>query len=212
MFEINPDHKLTTETLDGSTIYTIDDFYQNPDEIVGLLSWNQPYLHKAEDEDSYNGIYFKDLRHSINRPELRNVYRWLSKLCKRRPHGSTSKLQTNVFQMDKYYTIKNPYKETYWWPHHDPGYTALIYLNKDDTENGTNLYRNLCPEKEPPKIPEHSEPWRPKERFELLKSLNPRYNRLVLFDGNKFLHGMNICDQRYYEYFRINQALFFGML
>ena len=114
--------------------------------------------------------------------------------------------------MDKYYTIKNPYEETYWWPHHDPGYTALIYLNKDDTENGTNLYRNLCPEKEPPKIPEHSEPWRPKERFELLKSLKPRYNRLVLFDGNKFLHGMNICDQRYYEYFRINQALFFGML
>lgn len=210
MFKINPNKKVHVEILEDSKIFIIDDFYMTPDKVVEFLSQKAPYVHKSDDEGSYNGIYFNDLRHSENVSELRPVYRYLSSLCDRRPIGATTKLQTNVTRFNSYYTDWNDHENNYWWPHKDLGYTAIVYLNKDDTENGTNLYHNLCPDKEPPPVPEHVEPWRPKERFKLLKSLKPRYNRLVLFDGNKFLHGMNICTFDYYSnYYRINQSLFF---
>ena len=94
--------------------------------------------------------------------------------------------------------------------HQDPGYNGIVYLNKDDTESGTNLYENLCPEEEPPYCPEHYQPWRPKSSFRVVESLKPKYNRLVLFDGFRFPHGMNIVNNDYFgEEFRMNQVFFF---
>ena len=44
----------------------------------------------------------------------------------------------------------------------------------------------------------------------LLKTLKPKYNRLVLFDAKKFLHGMQICNDVYLkDSFRMNQVMFF---
>ena len=44
----------------------------------------------------------------------------------------------------------------------------------------------------------------------LNKTLEPKYNRFVFFDGYRFSHGMNICTDRYFgaEY-RKNQVFFF---
>ena len=37
-----------------------------------------------------------------------------------------------------------------------------------------------------------------------------KYNRLVLYDGMRFLHGMNICNDDYFgEEYRVNQVYFF---
>ncbi len=59
-------------------------------------------------------------------------------------------------------------------------------------------------------IPEHSAPWRQKEKYKKIKTLIPKYNRLVLFDGYKFPHGMNITNDRYFSNeYRNNQVFFF---
>ena len=64
-------------------------------------------------------------------------------------------------------------------------------------------------EKENKGINEHYEPWRPKNKYKLLKTLEPAYNRLVFFDGAKFPHGMNVTNDRYFGYeYRNNQVFF----
>ena len=104
----------------------------------------------------------------------------------------------------------NDYKNNYWWPHKDVGYNAIVYLNKEESVSGTNLYINLNPDQEPPDHPEHYRPWRNKNNFKLIKTIHSKYNRMVLFDGLKFTHGMNICDEEYFkDSYRINQVFFF---
>ena len=71
--------------------------------------------------------------------------------------------------------------------HQDSGYNGIVYFNKGDNTSGTNLY-SIVKEKNDD-FPEHYRPWRPKEDFKILKTLEPEYNRLVFFDGLKFLHG-----------------------
>ena len=63
---------------------------------------------------------------------------------------------------------------------------------------------------EKPDVPEHYQPWGAKKDFIVIKTLEPKYNRFVFFDGYKFPHGMNICTDRYFgEEYRKNQAFFF---
>jgi hypothetical protein len=57
---------------------------------------------------------------------------------------------------------------------------------------------------------EHVLPWKSKDKYKIIKSFMPKYNRLVLFDGFKFIHGMNICNDNYFdEGYRFNQVFFF---
>jgi hypothetical protein len=76
------------------------------------------------------------------------------------------------------------------------------------------VIKNLNPSEYPATgvhwTPEHYEPWKSKEKFELIHSIEPKYNRMILFDGFKYDHGMNICNDDYSsETYRMNQALFF---
>ena len=49
-----------------------------------------------------------------------------------------------------------------------------------------------------------------KKDFIVLKTLEPKYNRFVFFDGYRFPHGMNICTDRYFgQEYRKNQVFFF---
>ena len=49
-----------------------------------------------------------------------------------------------------------------------------------------------------------------KKDFIVIKTLEPKYNRFVFFDGYEFPHGMNICTDRYFgEEYRKNQVFFF---
>jgi hypothetical protein len=56
---------------------------------------------------------------------------------------------------------------------------------------------------------EHEQPWRPKDRYRILKTLNCGFNKLVMFDAKKFLHGMAIEDETFFNQRRINIAVFF---
>ena len=102
----------------------------------------------------------------------------------------------------------NNFQDNYWWPHRDYGYTGIVYFTE---EGGTNLYSDeTTDDKDNMIVNEHYAPWRTKSDYELLKTLEPKYNRFVFFDGLKFLHGMDISTNRYFNgERRKNQVYFF---
>lgn len=203
LFKLSDKIKVETETIDNSNLFFIDNFYANPKLVRNYILSNKPSYHKSKDIITYNGIYFTDMRHDIENEEIKNVYEYLQNLCNR--NALSSNILTNYFTFTE--SNFNNYTDNYWWPHYDSGYTAIIYLNEGEDNCGTNLYENL--DKKLPKVPEHYCPWRSKNKFNLIKTLRSKFNRLVMFDALKFCHGMNICDDRYQSEYRLNQVLFF---
>lgn len=209
VFEINQDCKITQKVIRDSIVYFIDDFYLNPYDVLKLFLSTPAELHKKDCRPSFNSIYFDDRRHSFISDEITPVYDYLIDICKQEPEHTKKTVSTNFTRFRK--VSFNNYINNYWWPHIDPGYTAILYLNQDDCYSGTNLYKPLDIEKEPPaNVNEHASPWRNKIYFELIETLEPKFNRMVLFDGFKFHHGMNICNDDYFdEKYRMNQVFFF---
>ena len=203
MFELNSDLDIKEEILLGSKIFTIDNFYKNPDEVYDFLFNREVPLWKIEEKPSFNTIHFIDKRLIEYDERLLPVIGFLSYLCNQ--DAESHDIVTNMQRFFKH--DFNDYKNCHWWPHQDSGYNGIVYFNKDDNTSGTNLY---SVKKQYNMTLEHVEPWRPKENFKILKTLEPEYNRLVFFDGLKFLHGANFPDNRYFdEEYRTNQVFFF---
>ena len=205
MFELNDNLEVKRELFNGSVIYIIDNFYRNPQKVENYLFKDISTfpLHKGYDKPTYNGIYFEDRREPPKENlELKKVYDFLSDLCGQ--GYSYSDVVTNTIRFETHEF--NDYENCHWWPHTDSGYNGLVYFNDNDNENGTNLYRELIPL---PNVNEHFAPWRSKNEFEVIKHLEPKYNRLVFFDGWRFQHGMNISNDRYFgQEYRKNQVFF----
>lgn len=212
-FAVNKSTQITTEELNGSKIWVFDNFYQNPDEVKDFILSKRPYAHKSTDSKTWNKIHFLDLRHDIN-VDVSHVYDFLKTFSNQVYLDSNILSNCSKFLTDSSF---NSYKTHYWWPHLDYGYTGIVYLN-DDNEYGTNLYELKHPENYPADnindapldTPEHWEPWREKYKYKLLKTLKPKYNRCILFDAKKFLHGQHVAGERYFhDEFRLNQVFFF---
>ena len=205
MFELNENLEIKKELFEGTVIYTIDDFYKNPKEVENYLFGkpNEIPLHKIYEKPSFNGVYFEDRRHdSEDNLDLKKVYDFLSGLCGQSYEAPDIVTNCSRFKKHEF----NDYENCHWWPHKDTGYNGIVYFNDDD-QNGTNFYNELI---QPPDVNEHYEPWRSKDEFEVIKHLEPKYNRLVFFDGWKFSHGMNISNDRYFgQEYRKNQVFFF---
>ena len=206
MFELNENLEIKKELFRGTVIYTIDDFYKNPQKVENYL-FGEPDkipLHKMDEKPSFNNVYFQDRRHddSIDNLDLKKVYDFLSELC-----GQSYEVPDVVTNCTRFKRHQfNDYKNYYWWPHTDGGYNGIVYFN-DDSEHGTCFYEELV---EKPDVNEHYQPWGEKKDFILIKTLEPKYNRFVFFDGYEFPHGMNICTDRYFgEEYRKNQVFFF---
>ena len=203
MFELNPDLEIKEEILLESKIFIIDNFYKNPDEVYDFLFNRDVPLWKIEEKPSFNSIHFIDKRLDEYDERLTPVIRFLSYLCNQ--DADSCNIITNMQRFFKH--DFNDYKNCYWWPHQDSGYNGIVYFNKDNT-SGTNLYSEVKGRDDD--VPEHYRPWRPKDKYKILKTLDPEYNRLVFFDGFKFIHGANFCDDRYFgEEYRTNQVFFF---
>ena len=206
MFELNDNLEVKKELFRGTIIYTIDDFYKNPQGVENYL-FGQPNkisLHKMDEKPSFNNVYFEDRRHddSIDNLDLKKVYDFLSRLCGQGYEAPDVVTNCTRFKRHQF----NDYKNYYWWPHTDGGYNGIVYFN-DDSEHGTCFYEELV---EKPDVPEHYQPWGAKKDFIVIKTLEPKYNRFVFFDGYEFPHGMNICTDRYFgEEYRKNQVFFF---
>ena len=205
MFELNNNLEIKEELFQGTVIYTIDDFYRDPQQVENYLFRNISNLplHKIEEKPSFNGIHFEDRRPpSKEHFQLKKVYDFLSGLCGQSYEGSD--LITNCARFKRHEF--NDYENCHWWPHKDTGYNGIVYFNDDD-QNGTNFYNQLI---QSPLVNEHYAPWKSKDELEVIKHLEAKYNRLVFFDGWKFPHGMNISNDRYFgEEYRKNQVFFF---
>jgi|SRR5210317_122048 hypothetical protein len=210
IFELDENHTIVTECFMNSNIYYIDNFYKNPDEIIDFLEHHDAPLHRPGQHPHYkslNGIHFFDMRHEIIVDEIENVSSYLSSICGQSAINQKNLLMTNK---SKFLPCRfNDYKNKYWHPHIDHGYTAIIYLNVDDEECGTNLYTNVIID-DKNSFGEHVTPWRSNYNWSVIKHLKPKFNRCVIFDGLKFYHGMNICNDKYFgDQYRLNQVLFF---
>ena len=204
MFELNPDLEIKEEILLESKIFIIDNFYKNPDEVYDFLFNREVPLLKIEEKPSFNTIHFIDRRLDEVDDRITPVIGFLSYLCNQ--DADSHNIITNMQRFFKHEFNDN--KNCYWWPHQDSGYNGIVYFNKDDNTCGTNLYSIV--KEQDDMSPEHYRPWRSKEDFKILKTLDPKYNRLVFFDGLKFFHGANLPDDRYFgEEYRTNQVFFF---
>ncbi len=213
VFDLNDKSPIYVEKIMGSNIYYIDNFYKKPDTILKLLNTvpakvHNPPTRKDSRFKSLNGIHFQDMRHNIRIEEMKYVNSYLSRICGENPHTDPDMLFTNKTRF--FPTAFNDYKNNYWHPHTDPGYSALIYFNKNDTEYGTNLYKQIQPDTKH-HCGEHVTPWRPKAYWKIVKTLKPKFNRCVLFDGKYFPHGMHIPNERYFgDEYRLNQIVPFS--
>ena len=207
MFEIN-NKEYTSYKICGSTIYEFKDFYKYPDQVVKLVNDIPAGWHKKEEMNngiSLNGKKFYDLRHHNQVNGIKEVTDFLSTICHQPVHFKDNTFATNIFQfIDPAF---NKYKDNYWWPHIDSGYTALIYLN-NFSYPGTNLYSAL---KEPDYDQnEHYKPWQPKSDWKIEATLEAKFNKLVMFDGLNNPHAMVINSDLFYNKTRLNQVVFFN--
>lgn len=236
-FELNPNQSIQYGMIEPEVPYAyIDDFFLNPDEVITLLHHIAPNFHKEGgtsnnsmdngvqrpqevEEDrahmkNYNGEYFADMRHEFYSDKILPAYEHLHHVllgmgikqvpCDRRA------VISNCFVFKKH--PFNTYDKSYWWPHKDAGYSVLVYLNREDN-TGTNIYKCLEPDYEGEDVREHEQPWRPKEHYNKIFTLEPKFNRAVIFNGEKYHHGMNIHDDLFAgSEPRINLGFFFHEL
>jgi hypothetical protein len=178
-----------------SKFFIVDNFLKYPNQVVEYINLLTPHIHKENARPSFNTIYFYDLQTNIdNNDDLIPIYKFLSKLSGYTPKYYKDAV-ANLFRFEKH--IFNNFYRNYWVPHKDPGgYTAILYLNIDDDYNGTNVYKPIDPNFEITE-PEHHQPWIPREKYDVLLSVPPKYNRLFFFNASEYFHGMNIYDDMY---------------
>ena len=203
IFETNDFSKIKVSYYRGTKIYEMRDFYKYPDKVFELIQLNRPEYHKTHLKPSYNGIYFQDMRHEIVNDDVSELQNKLADVCGHR--SLNSGFTTNV---NRFFDLKfNDYKNNYWWPHVDLGYVCLIFLNKIQYKS-TNFYERTS--NDDSKINEHFDPWRPKKYYRVTKTINSKFNKMIMFDGKRILHSM--CGENklfFKKKFRMNQSLFF---
>ena len=149
----------------------------------------KPHLNPNE----YNGRMFMDGRHLFKDDKFKEVTDFLTTITKQEVEGPRE-IFTNVFQMNP--DPFNDYENNYWMPHLDEGYNGIIYLNNIPPHAGTNIYKSHN-DMDAFNVQEHEEPWRPKNKWELETVITAKFNRCVLFDGKKLLHGMSVVDDTF---------------
>jgi len=66
MFEFNYDAKVDERMVENTKVFTIDNFYNDPDEVVQFLIDRKPNtLWKDSESPSNNGVHFEERRHII---------------------------------------------------------------------------------------------------------------------------------------------------
>ena len=221
MFEVNENLEVKVDYLMGSKIFTIDNFYKDPEEVSDYLFNREVPLWKIKESPSFNGLFFNERRLIEEDGRLENIYKFLSGLC-----GMSYEFVDIITNMTRFCKDNfNDYKNCFWWPHTDRGWNGIVYFNKDEENSGTNLYDPKVLQEEEWQIslstPEHYSAWRPKEKYSILKTFKSKYNSLCLFDGSKFPHNMNITNDRffrdiplftypqvYWDNYRCNQVFF----
>lgn len=205
IFDIN-NSDVSIQNFHGSKIYIIEDFYKYPDKVFDFINQHPLRYWKESDRPSYNKILFYDRRHDIISDDFVSVTKFLESTCNQKTEFK-NRIFTNTIKFKNHKF--NDYKNNYWRPHVDEGYNAIIYFNTFECD-GTNLYKPLSGV-DSNVYPEHYKPWVKKTDWEVLKTFTSCYNKLVMFDGKKFHHGMSINDNSFFDKtLRFNQVVFFN--
>ena len=180
----------------------IRDFYKYPDQVVEYIHKYEPQPHKHPFGYFSQGYDFEDMRHMIWNFELKNVWDFLSKVTGQQPVNSTVDVD---FSIQTNYTYFNQiYKNKFFYPHKDPGNTALVYLDKE-VANGTNIYESISYDWNTKE--EHKEHYADETELKVIAHTPSEYNKLVIWDGTKY-HGL--CqDEKYINQWRLNQVFLF---
>lgn len=193
---------LQEETFCGSKIYTMDNVFINVEKTVKFLDVHPPKLHKANETPSFNNIHFVDRRHQLRDNILSNLQQELSTICQQEIASKFTYTNYMKFLSKNF----NNYRENFWGPHRDSGYTCIIYLDTFEGP-GTNLYEAVGFDQQ--NCAEHVAPWRSRNKYKVIKTFVAKQNRLIMFNGKKFLHGMAIENNYFFTEERKNLAMFF---
>ena len=221
MWDLNKTTSVTITTLEDSKIFIIDNVFAEPKKLERFLFSRRTAQVENVEPFQMNGLEFiKSRYHDFVDKAAPMV--WLAgNLAKQQPsfYGSF-KTNCDLWLTGDY----NNWKDNYWFPHIDHGYNCITYFNEDDDTNGTNLYDPSLKDEEwfknmMQEVPIGTQPWIPKRKVKLLKTLRPKYNRMVLFDGAKFPHSPAIENDKYFvdnlddvsdrKQFRSNLCFFF---
>lgn len=199
MFEVNESLDVKSKDFLGYKIYTVDNFLKDPDSAVNLINDTPAELWKKDQGTFYNGIRYTDRRHFFQVPAIVSKLVEISGATRRDDEGYTN----CTFLIDKKY---NDYRNNFWFPHYDYNRMVCItYLNKEYVGPGTNIYEQVHPDYHT--IPEHAIPWRSRNKYKVVETLEARYNRLVIFNGN-FVHGAAYEDDTFFGIERKNLTVF----
>ena len=225
MWDLNMNTKVQTYELFGTKLFVVDDIYKYPDKVARYLFARETGWHKVGEPWSRNGKDFEDRRFFGYDNQAVPLYWFCSNLAGQ--HLYSEHLLTNVMRWkDNKFNAK--YKTHYWWAHIDNGYNGIVYFNHGKDLNGTNIYHpkvlqakwfiDILEINAKEGYGEHSHPWMEKSKLEVIHHIEPKYNRLVLFDGAKLPHGCAVEDKRYFtkdlhkkthwENYRVNQVFF----
>jgi hypothetical protein len=217
IFDINTDAmEVSTDKIDGQTIVIIDNFYKNPDKIVEYM-YSKPLYN---DPHSYYTGKRRHLYFNTNHiTDLIGIIKPYYKDKEFAPHAATEgKMMLSKF-VDSYLKKRPMYSSS---PHFDIDRTGLplsvvaglCYLSKD-IHGGTGFYKskyfNTCKltsemyQAGSTNLNEKIHPYKDVryindscEYFELIKLIEMKWNRFILYEGN-LLHGMYIKDGEFYK-------------
>ena len=81
MFEVNENLEVKQDYLLGSKIFTIDNFYKDPEEVSEYIFNREVPLWKTKESPSFNGLFFNERRLIEEDNRLENIYKFLGGLC-----------------------------------------------------------------------------------------------------------------------------------
>ena len=197
--------------------FTIDNYYENPDDIFEHLSNRQVPLWKYNEErKTPNGIDYLDCRivDKIGHPTrlYENSMERLLNVCREKFHKHSYTYRDDI-EINCFKTINITDNQLQHYPHIDGNFSdsndnavinMLVYLDKQE-DGGTAVYENCwIPNKEHEGLLQNVE-----EIMDLSYIIPAKYNRCVLFTGNK-MHGAYINDySKYINDWRYSQVIFF---
>lgn len=203
--------------FDGFAI-TIDDFYENPDDIYEYLSnRDYPLWKYSTERNSKNGIEYNDCRvvDNIGHP-TRLFYNDIDRIlniCRKHwwkfDYDFSRVFEVNCFQtIDQFDTTLQHYPHidsAFETPDHLSTLNMLVYLDKEE-DGGTAIYEGTWITNNE----QQSLLYPVEEDFVLERVIEHKFNRCVIFPGNR-LHGAYINDYNTYkdDKWRFSQVHFF---
>jgi hypothetical protein len=209
VFEFNPEYQTS---FDGEVLI-IDNWYKNPEKICSLLE-NIPAPRWKSGPNSRNWIDYYDCRPTIQSFFYsKKIYEPFQELMMNinkhffKDNYKNIKMQSDFFHFNAYKNIKKNVPNNFqFFPHQDYEFNCVVYLDKI-CSGGTAIYPDMD------NIPnnEHENVLYDVSKFSKI-IIPSKFNRAVIFKGEKFHGGYIENHNDYLNDWRINHVMFFDSI